>query len=250
MSDQAQHDDFQLFQYQGADAEKFLQGQVTCNVSKITDVFLQTAICDLKGRIHFSLWLRRRDAETFDLVVPSNVADEFASHIRKFGAFSKATLSPATPVFAVFKDQQIDFSPEASDTTWQQHAILQGEAWIDQKSQHLFQPQELRLHQRGGVDYDKGCYLGQEVVARLWFKAKPKQWLHAIHSQQSQLPCVPVGEFLAEHIQLVNVYQQADEYWALVVAKPDAIQTLVDENRIRLLNLPEHLQGSVARNDG
>lgn len=250
MSNQAQHDDFQLFQYQGADAEKFLQGQVTCNVSKITDVFLQTAICDLKGRIHFSLWLRRHDADGFDVVVPSNVADEFANHIRKFGAFSKATLNHVGTVYAVFQGNQIKFTPEQHDATWQKQAISLGEAWIDQNSQHLFQPQELRLHQRRGVDYDKGCYLGQEVVARLWFKAQPKQWLHAIKSTSSRLPPVSIGEFLVDHIQLVNLYAEQDEYWALVVAKPDAIQQLHDAGQIELITLPEHLQGSVARNAG
>ena len=53
-------------------------------------------------------------------------------------------------------------------------AIMTGQAWITQTTEHEFQPQELRLHQREGVNYDKGCYLGQEIVARLWFKSKTK----------------------------------------------------------------------------
>lgn len=42
-------------------------------------------------------------------------------------------------------------------------AIMTGQAWIAQATEHEFQPQELRLHQREGVNYDKGCYLGQKL---------------------------------------------------------------------------------------
>ena len=31
------------------------------------------------------------------------------------------------------------------------------------------------MDQFGGVDFDKGCYLGQEIIARVHFKGKTKQ---------------------------------------------------------------------------
>ncbi|MFB2537973.1 MULTISPECIES: YgfZ/GcvT domain-containing protein [unclassified Acinetobacter] len=247
---------FQQFSYNGADAEKFLQGQVTCNVSKIGEQFLQTAICDLKGRVHFSLWLKRlsqdENGSEFAIVLPSSIADEFAAHIRKFGAFSKATLTAQGEVFAVWNDKaqpaQLEFNSENGDNSWEKAAILHGEAWIDNSTQHLFQPQELRLHQRFGVDYDKGCYLGQEIVARLWFKAQPKQWLHLIHVENTEkFPPIAQGEFLAEHVQVVNILQENQQYWALVVAKPDVLANLQTENKLTVLALPEHLQGDIAR---
>ena len=63
------------------------------------------------------------------------------------------------------------FETETDIILWQQQAIASGQAWIQAATATLFQPQELRLHQREGIHYDKGCYLGQEVIARLWFKA-------------------------------------------------------------------------------
>jgi folate-binding protein YgfZ len=89
-------------------------------------------------------------------------------------------------VFPSLNGIQTEFSSVETDIdAWQIQAIQSGQAWISQSTEHLFQPQELRLHQRDGVHFDKGCYLGQEIVARLWFKAKPKHWLHLIQGKDT-----------------------------------------------------------------
>ncbi|WP_447502190.1 CAF17-like 4Fe-4S cluster assembly/insertion protein YgfZ, partial [Acinetobacter pittii] len=137
--------------------------------------------CDLKGRIHFGLWLKKINPESFEIVVAQDQAEEFAKHVKKFGAFSKMTLSEQGAVFPKVVNHQTEFNTTETDISeWQKQAIMTGQAWITQATEHEFQPQELRLHQREGVNYDKGCYLGQEIVARLWFKAKPKHWLHLV----------------------------------------------------------------------
>lgn len=233
------------FEYRGADAEKFLQGQVTLNVNSLDDTHFQaTAICDLKGRIHFGIWLRRPEPEYIEIVISADLADEMALHIKKFGAFSKATLSPAQPIGFAIIDNQASFSkiPEqqVSSEAWQTFAIQHGQAWITQSTSHLFQPQELRLHQRGGVHYDKGCYLGQEIIARLWFKAQPKHWLHLI---QGQGTCPTASEQLSKDVQVINATAYESGWLALVTAKPERLS----EMEITVLALPEALQGNIAR---
>lgn len=236
---------FTHFQYIGADAEKFLQGQVTVNIAKLDHhTFQATAICDLKGRIHFGLWLRRQSAELIDIVIAQDLADEFAAHVKKFGAFSKATLSLANSIYPTVVDGQASFSEQENQVInledWQKIAIENGQAWITKETSHLFQPQELRLHQRSGVDYDKGCYLGQEIVARLWFKAKPKHWLHLIQGQ-GETP--KAAEQLNHDVQVVNSLSIDNGWIALVTAKPDALINL----NVEVLDLPEALNGDVAR---
>ena len=236
---------FTHFQYVGADAEKFLQGQVTVNIAKLDHhTFQATAICDLKGRIHFGLWLRRQSAELIDIVIAQDLADEFAAHVKKFGAFSKATLSLANSIYPTVVDGQASFSEQENQVInledWQKIAIENGQAWITKETSHLFQPQELRLHQRSGVDYDKGCYLGQEIVARLWFKAKPKHWLHLIQGQ-GETP--KAAEQLNHDVQVVNSLSIDNGWIALVTAKPEALTEL----DVTVLDLPEALNGDVAR---
>ena len=233
---------FSSFTFIGVDALKFLQGQVTVNVETLAENTTQyTVICDLKGRIHFGLWLTKRNPESFEIVTTEDQSEEFAKHIKKFGAFSKMKLEPAGSVFPTFRHDRTTFSTEATDiSAWKVQAITHGEAFITQAIEHVFQPQELRLHQREGVHYDKGCYLGQEVIARLWFKAKPKAWLHLI---QATGTAPAQAEQLNKGVQVVNSTAFEGGFIALVVARPDALEEL----GVTVLDLPEYLSGDVAR---
>ena len=233
---------FTAFSLNGVDAQKFLQGQVTIHVERLAlNESRYTAICDLKGRIHFGLWIKKLNTESFELVTTHDQAEEFAKHIKKFGAFSKLKLEEIGSVFPTIHGIQTEFSSNETDIyTWQIEAIKSGQAWISKTTENLFQPQELRLHQRDGVHFDKGCYLGQEIVARLWFKAKPKHWLHLIHAK-GDLPA-PATQ-LNKDVEVVNSVNINDGYLALVIAKPTALEEL----GLDILDLPEALNGDVAR---
>lgn len=224
------------------DAQKFLQGQVTLNVAALAEnVTRYTAICSLKGRIQFGLWLKKLNPESFEIVTTQDQSEEFAKHIKKFGAFSKMKLEQAAQVFPTLTDDSTDFSPTETDINiWQLQAIEAGQAWISATTAELFQPQELRLHQREGVHYDKGCYIGQEIIARLWFKAKPKSWLHLVQGT-GDVPA-PATQ-LNKDIQIVNSIAIDGGYKALVVAKPAALEEL----GLQVLALPTSLNGDVAR---
>ncbi|UTO20169.1 folate-binding Fe/S cluster repair protein [Acinetobacter sp. Z1] len=233
---------FIAFSLNGIDAQKFLQGQVTVHIERLAENESRyTAICDLKGRIHFGLWIKKLNPESFELVTTQDQAEEFAKHIRKFGAFSKMKLEEVGAVFPSVIGNHTEFSQTETDVqVWQTAAIRSGQAWIIQATEHLFQPQELRLHQREGVHFDKGCYLGQEIVARLWFKAKPKHWLHLIQAK-GELPA-PATQ-LSNDVEVVNSVVFESGYLALVIAKPAALTEL----DVSVLDLPEALNGDVAR---
>lgn len=233
---------FTAFSLNGVDAQKFLQGQVTVHVERLPENQSRyTAICDLKGRIHFGLWIKRLNSESFEIVTTQDQAEEFSKHMKKFGAFSKMKLEEIGQVFPSIVENYTEFSQTETDIdAWQVQAIQFGQAWITQSTEHIFQPQELRLHQRDGVHFDKGCYLGQEIVARLWFKAKPKHWLHLI--QAKDVAPAPATQ-LSKDVEVVNSIAFEDGYLALVIAKPTALEEL----GVTVLDLPEALNGDVAR---
>jgi len=239
---------FSALTVQGADAEKFLQGQLTLDVSKleIEGRRRPTAICNLKGRVQFGLWIQRRAEDAFELIVANDLQDSLVKHIKKYGAFSKITLSPPITLTPALIHGQADFEVEARSDLgtealeWQQVAIANGQAWITAATSGLFQPQELRLHQRDGVHYDKGCYLGQEIVARLYFRAKPKAWLHRI-AGTGELP--QAGQQLAADVQVVNAVTAQEGWQALVIAKPAALAS----GAFAVLDLPDGLNGEVGR---
>ena len=62
--------------------------------------------------------------------------------------------------------------------SWFEAEIKNGYAWIDELSQSEYLPQMLNLHNLDGISFEKGCYLGQEIVARMQHRGKLKKTLH------------------------------------------------------------------------
>lgn len=76
-----------------------------------------------------------------------------------------------------------ELMPDASGlATWLAASITAGDWLIDASAQGLYQPQELDAHELQGVSYQKGCYLGQEIVARLYFRGQLKSSLKCLKS--------------------------------------------------------------------
>ena len=236
---------FQQLTIQGDDAEKFLQGQLTCDVTKLGLSYQAAAIGNLKGRIEFGIWIKKQAEKHYDVVINAGCADSLKTHLNKYGAFSKFDTSVPTAIYPCVLDDTPTFSHKdthhtAEDTqAWMQSSIASGNYWIVNTTQGEFQPQELRLHQRGGMDYDKGCYLGQEVIARIYFKSAPKAFLHYVQGS-GDVPAA--GEKLGK-IQVVNAIANNKGFDALVVARPEQLA----DSELTVLQLPDALQADVAR---
>lgn len=239
---------FSQITLEGADANSFLQSQLTCNVSKLGLSYQPTAIANLKGRIEFGIWIKKQGEQQFDIVISSDCLDSLLAHLKKYGAFSKFTTSASVTVYPCVINDEPTFSHDealADVDAWMASSLATGNYWITTATQGLFQPQELRLHQRGGVDYDKGCYLGQEVIARIYFKASPKAYLHRVIGQ-GDVPAAgkSVGKAQVINAQATQAALDNDaDFEALVSARPEQLA----DSGLTPLPLPTALQASVAR---
>lgn len=66
------------------------------------------------------------------------------------------------------------------DTAWQLADIRCGLAHIRPDQQELYTPQVLNYDLSGVIDFKKGCYTGQEVVARMFYRAEAKKRLYHV----------------------------------------------------------------------
>lgn len=97
---------------------------------------------------------------------------------------------------------------------WESALIAAGVVMAEATTAGLWLPQELGSDTLGAVSFSKGCYLGQEVVARLHFKGKVKQRLYRLELQADApqaLPAVgavvttPAGDKLGQLAAVVGM---------------------------------------------
>lgn len=78
--------------------------------------------------------------------------------------------------------------PQGSSATWRWLDIRAGLPWIVTATQEKFVPQMVNLEALGGVSFKKGCYPGQEVVARSQYLGKLKRRTALTHAESVAVP--------------------------------------------------------------
>ena len=98
---------------------------------------------------------------------------------------------------------------------WSFYDIQAGIAWIGKMGSQEFLPQSLNLDLCGGLSFDKGCYPGQEIIARMHFRGKLKQRLFLIEVSVHKLPEIKTKLYSStakQHVgMVVNTIMQAND---------------------------------------
>ena len=87
-------------------------------------------------------------------------------------------IAEADKAIALWSDRvsSLRFQPENSDQ-WRYLDIISGIPWLTTETSEEFIPQMLNLDLLGGISFNKGCYTGQEIVARTHYLGKAKKAL-------------------------------------------------------------------------
>lgn len=198
-------DDLVALEFSGPDAVSFLQGYLTCDTTTLTDAEPRgAALCSLKGRVVTFGWCLRSAAGVVYLVHRS-LEDVLAGFMKPYLAFSKTRLvplpddhlivigadpardgnvAPGVMVSLVSSEEQLRTLRDTwgpSSRRYVDHALIDaGVPWLTADTSGEFLPQMLNLAALGAVSFDKGCYLGQEVVARAQHRGQVKRHLQAL----------------------------------------------------------------------
>lgn len=208
---------FGIIKVSGADAGKFLQGQLTCDVLSLQSG-QQTlgAYCNIQGKVTclLRLWHLQND---YYIRLQTSLVDETIQELNKYAIFSKVNITDISAQFAGFglyhekinshyANPQIAiltisptrheiFGPVAVlEHAWQ-HYIKQAahadpQIWdildIQDQLPELY-PQtvgsffahDLNLPNLSAVSFTKGCFRGQEIVARMQHRGKLKRSLYS-----------------------------------------------------------------------
>lgn len=135
-------------------------------------------------------------------------------------------LTPSQLSNDVLQKLIVNYSAD-DDTTWQLTLIENKFPIIDAKNIETFTIHDLGLEQLNAVNFKKGCYTGQEIVARMHYKAKLKQHLYLL-SLNTDIACnqIFVDGNQNEIGRVVNIAPCHDKFKALVWLRDDALNAV------------------------
>src|SRR5207253_4572292 len=133
---------------------------------------------------------------------------------------------------------------------WSALDVEAGIPVITPKTQEQYVPQMVNLDLIGAVSYSKGCYPGQEIVARTYYLGRVKQRMHRVKAPESVIPQIGdrlySDEYGAEQASGAIVNVAADEREALAVLYTSSVARgmhygALDGPIVELLALPYSL---------
>lgn len=218
---------YQLIVVEGADALTFLQGQCTCDFTKLTeDNTTLGAHCTPKGRMVSSFLAAKTAENQYTLRTYGNTASHLLTALKKYAVFSKVSLHIEQTIacFGLLGDQikakelvstlstksthnqaasfahriiqhnqsyeiwidaahlvehtQLNNLPTTTNQIWDLTLIRNGIGEVREPTMGELLPQDINLQLTGGVDFKKGCYTGQEIVARMHYRGNLKKHMY------------------------------------------------------------------------
>jgi len=229
----------------GADAEKFLQGQFSNDLTPLPSPGGQwSSYSTAKGRMIANFYLLR-DSEGFWLLLSRDLTEVVVQRLRKFRLMAKVEIEDATATHTLLglwgtgaarvlsersggeapekphavhlhgqarivrlpwpEPSFLILAPQDASASWREQLQAQGAtlvtgadwvlgsiragiAFINGATTEKVIPQELNLEVLGGISFTKGCYPGQEIVARSHYLGRLKNQCYRLRARSPLAP--------------------------------------------------------------
>ena len=276
-------DNLTVITFSGEGAEELLQGQLTCDVLKVSEEQSSLgALCNVKGRVVSSFILTFENPNQFNLICLKETSSKTIGALEKYFPFYKVEVKQDNnyQLFALAKSEvkiqdletsneqntfsykglklidylekefslvvskKNDNSPLITSTPlsndinkWNVDDIYADNIEITQELSELYTPHELNYQKTQRVDFEKGCYTGQEIVARMHYRAK-------------NLPKIRLGQITKGVVQenmtiqtklrkkVGNILKVANKEEGLICIASMKIQDKAEDLEIEELNIP------------
>lgn len=227
---------------EGPDAIAFAHSQFASHVTALTDHQWQfSSWLDAQGRVRNLFHLARLSDEQLLLLLRGGDATSFIEALRRFVFRSRVKLTAiegslagdvALPLHKIdVQEDVIRFgcgthallfgARVAHNDAWQWEQLREGWPWLPPSASGELLPPALSLHRLGAVAIDKGCYPGQEIVARLHYRGGNKRHLHRIALSKHVDAGVVLQREDREFVRVLNVCAQDERVEALAVISDD-----------------------------
>ena len=247
-------DQYQLIEAHGADAEKYLQGQLTADLITLpSGANTLAAHCDPKGKMNAIFRLLKVDSEQLFSKISFDLRDwQIVGLIgKKCGKIEpRFTLEIDEQRAILLNESALPINFNADEKIWESADIQAGLPNLSAATQNLFIPQALNLQAiEQAISFTKGCYIGQETVARAKYRGANKRAMFILKGKTQTLPAI--GDEIEMRLEsnwrktgsIINAVNLDGLLWLLVVLNNDIDPTQVfrlaqDETALAVQPLP------------
>ena len=176
----------------GSDAAQFLQGYVTSDTDALHEnKAMPTAFTDLKGRVLANGWIFGT-SNNVQLILHRSTIKLIHNHLKKYLVFAQSQfVEEIKPIsISTAKESEVGY-PTLEPYRWStsskeqqpnqdiEYLVSKNIVLIQQETSSLFLPQMIGLTTLNAVSFKKGCYLGQEIIARAEHRGVVKKQLQS-----------------------------------------------------------------------
>lgn len=263
-------DEMGLLRLAGPDTRKLLQGQFTCDINALSPGNgLMGAHCQPQGRIISLFYLFHID-EIFYLFLPTEMLSIAQDFLKKYAVFYKTAIdrvngemktfgyqgpkppllsqgmplcvtalpvSPprwlitgAAPIMREFQTSLAATIRVITPAEWKRKDIHDGLPMIYPATSGKFLPHELNLLNLHAVSLSKGCYTGQEIIARMQYRGKLKNHLYRVRLGHVAKPGDEINPSGTIVDAIANEYNGCD---ALIVTNEESAISLCANTLIK-----------------
>jgi len=196
----------------GPDAVAFAQAQFTNDIASMDpEQWYPGAWCDPRGRTLAVMLAGRREG-CVELILPAPQVQAISNRLKMFAigrdieftvgqnvCGCRDTAQTAAPLSydshrAIRLDQKACAHDQQECERWQREDLDARFPWLSADSAGRHLPQSLGLEALGGLSYSKGCFPGQEVIARVHYRGKVGYRVAQVDFAAGSLP--PPGSVL------------------------------------------------------
>lgn len=238
---------------EGKEAEHFLQNILTNDLDQLQkDEARPGALLSPQGKILFDFLISRYGEDGFLLDCPSEQADDFIRRLMLYRLRTKVDISIAKQML-VFVSWDNDSTSSHDDSGWltdmrfangvlrrygeaiktdaapEDFARLRiahgiAESGADFPPSDAF-PHDVLLDQNGGISFQKGCYIGQEVVSRMQHRGTARRRVMIV-SADSDLPETGTAILLGE--RSIGTLGGVNGHDGLAIVRIDRVSAALD----------------------
>ncbi|MFT6300200.1 MAG: folate-binding protein YgfZ [Saprospiraceae bacterium] len=228
----------------GEDAKKFLQGQITCDIDNLSiRSSILGARCNPKGRTLVNFQLHEVKDNNFLLIMHHSLVASTKDELSKYAAFFKVSLLDVSEEYGILgvclnniKDEfkapfsssiyyyddtraliavpvkkaeaqwfeLIDDYLPVGTVAWNLFDIQSGFVLLQKETSGAFIPQMLNMDHLDAISFTKGCYTGQEIIARMKYLGTLKRKMHRVSRLNQEIPSIATEVYLPDAKQVVG----------------------------------------------